>query len=271
MKRLIVNADDFGRSHSINQAVVQAHRHGILTTASLMVNEPGADDAIAAARNHPSLGVGLHLVVAVGKSALDQQKIPRLVDAQKNFSNNPVGAGLKYFFSAPAKRQLEDEIGRQFEKFQASGLVLDHVNGHLNMHLHPTVLDILMRNAERWGVKHFRLTCDPLCLNFQLARGRWAYRISHWLIYRLLAAHARPILRRQGIAHTQSVFGLLQSGRVDENFLGGLLGRLPEGDYELYSHPSLDEFKHELDALISPRMASLIKERGIKLIRYQDL
>ena len=61
-RRLIVNADDFGRSHAINQAVIRAHREGILTTASLMVNESAADEAVALARENPDLGVGLHLV-----------------------------------------------------------------------------------------------------------------------------------------------------------------------------------------------------------------
>jgi len=65
-RRLIVNADDFGRSHSINEAVVRAHREGILTTASLMVNEPGFDEAVAQAREHPQLGVGLHLTLVCG-------------------------------------------------------------------------------------------------------------------------------------------------------------------------------------------------------------
>lgn len=271
MKRLIVNADDFGRSPSINQAIVQAHRHGILTTASLMVNEPAAAEAVAAAKNNPRLGVGLHLSLVAGKSALDRQRIPGLVDEEKKFSNNAVASGFKYFFSAAARKQLEDEIGSQFEKFHATGLALDHVNGHLNMHLHPAVFDLLMRHARRWQVRHFRLTCDPLCLNFQLAGGRFAYRLTHWLIYRLLAARARPVLGRHKIACTRMVFGLLQNGRVDENFMNRLLNRLPEGDYELYSHPSLDEFKHELEALISPRSAALIDTLGIKLIRYQDL
>ena len=69
-RRLVVNADDFGRSQSINQAVVRAHREGILTSASLMVNEPFADEAVALARANPGLGVGLHLTLVCGASAL---------------------------------------------------------------------------------------------------------------------------------------------------------------------------------------------------------
>src|SRR5829696_971185 len=88
-RRLIVNADDFGRSHSINQAVIRAHREGILTTASLMVNEPNFDEAVALAKENPKLGVGLHLTLILGHSALPKEKIPALVNEQKEFPDNP--------------------------------------------------------------------------------------------------------------------------------------------------------------------------------------
>ena len=68
-RRLIVNADDFGRSRSINEAVIRAHREGILTSASLMVNEPACGEAVALARENPDLCVGLHLSLLCGRSA----------------------------------------------------------------------------------------------------------------------------------------------------------------------------------------------------------
>src|SRR5271166_6323221 len=84
-RRLIVNADDFGRTTAVNQAVVRAHREGILTTASLMVNEPATDEAVALARQHPKLGVGLHLTFLFGHSVLDHAQIPGLVNPQREF------------------------------------------------------------------------------------------------------------------------------------------------------------------------------------------
>ncbi len=78
-------------------------------------------------------------------------------------------------------------------------------------------------------------------------------------------------MRRRGIRHAQITFGLLQNARVDEEYILKLLPELPPGDSELYSHPSLDEFKHEFDALVSPRVKELVKKLGIELIRYQDL
>jgi hopanoid biosynthesis associated protein HpnK len=270
-RRLIVNADDFGRSASINQAVIRAHREGILTTASLMVNEPACEEAVALARENPTLGVGLHLTLLCGHAALPPEQIPGLVNAQGEFPTNPAGAGFRYFFQRSLREQLRHELHAQFQKFRAAGLPLDHVNGHLHLHLHPTVFGILMADAAQLGIKHLRLTCDPLRLNLRAASGHLAYRALHVAIFHPLSARARPALTQRGIRHTEAVFGLLQNARVDEAYVTRLLPQLPAGDSELYSHPSLDEFKNEFDALISPRVREQVQQLGIKLIRYQDL
>jgi hopanoid biosynthesis associated protein HpnK len=269
--RLIVNADDFGRSSSINQAVVRAHRTGILTTASLMVNEPDCEEAVCLARENPRLGVGLHLTFICGHSALAPDRIPGLVNARGEFTNNPAGAGLRYFFQSCLREQLRAEIHAQFERFHATGLPLDHVNGHLHLHLHPVVFSILMQDARELGIQRVRLTFDPFWLNLRVASGHLAYRALHVLIFHPLSAHARPVLRERGLKHTQAVFGLLQNSRVDEPYVLALLPRLPPGDSELYSHPSLDEFKNEFEALVSPRVLQQVQDLGLELIRYQDL
>ena len=270
-RRLIVNADDFGRSRAINDAVVQAHAGGILTTASLMVGEPAFAEAVTLARQNPRLGVGLHLTLSCGHATLPPETIPGLVNARGEFDNRPAALGWRYFFRRDLREPLRREIHAQFEKFRGSGLPLDHVNGHQHLHLHPTILRILMEDADLLGIRHARLTRDPFWLNARLASGAWSYRATHAFIYLCLSARARRAFRRRGIRHTRQVFGLLQNGRVDDAYIMRLLPRLPPGDSELYSHPSLDEFRHEFDALVSPRVKELVKNRGVELIRYQDL
>src|SRR5260221_9106411 len=270
-RRLIVNADDFGRSQSINQAVIRAHREGILTTASLMVNEEAFEEAVARARENPRLGVGLHLTLLCGHSALAPEKILGLVDSQRRFSNSPVQTGFRYFARRSLRASIAAEIEAQFAKFRSTGLPLDHVNGHLHLHLHPTVFDILMQHAQEWGITHLRLTYDPFWMNARLASGRWAYRALHCIIHSLLSRRARPALVERRIKHTEAVFGLLQSDRVDEGYISRLLPVLPAGDSELYSHPCVRQCKPEFDALISPRVRTLVEKLSIKLIRYQDL
>jgi len=270
-RRLIVNADDFGRSSSINTAVIRAHREGILTTASLMVNEPACDEAVALAKQNPKLGVGLHLALLCGRSALPPEKIPGLVNENGEFTNSPFGAGCSYFFRPGLRSQLESEIGAQFERFHATGLQLDHVNGHLHLHLHPVVFGILLRRAPEWGLTRFRLTREPFWLDASLASGRRLHRSLHAAVFFCLSWLAQSRLRRAGIRHSQRIFGLLQNARVTETYLARLLPVLPAGDSELYSHPSLDEFRPEFEALISPLVRELVQRENIELIRYQDL
>jgi hopanoid biosynthesis associated protein HpnK len=255
----------------VNEAVIRAHREGILTSASLMVNEPGLDEAVRLAKENPRLGVGLHLTLLQGHSALPPQKIPGLVNSCGEFSDSPVGVGMKYFFKPNLREQLQSEIHVQFEKFHSTGLPLDHVNGHLHLHLHPAVFKILMVDSEKLGIRHLRLTRDCLSRSRKISRGHYFYKISHAAIFEMLSRRVRKTLAQKKILHTQITFGLLQNALVDEEYIMKLLPELPPGDSELYSHPSLGEFKHEFDALVSPRVKELAKQLGIELIRYQDL
>ena len=269
--RLIVNADDFGLSHYVNDAVIRAHRDGILTSASLMVNEPACDEAVKIAKENPKLGVGLHITLLMGHSALPAGKIPGLVNNRGEFSDSPVSTGMKYFFNSGLRKQLRAEIRAQFEKFRATGLPLDHVNGHLHFHLHPVVFKILMEDSDTLGISHLRLTRDCFSRSRRTSHGHLLYRISHAAIFEMLSSRARRPLEQKKIRHAQITFGLLQNARVDEEYILKLLPELPPGDSELYSHPSLGEFEHEFDALVSPRVRELVNKLGIELIRYQDL
>jgi chitin disaccharide deacetylase len=268
-RRLIVNADDFGRSSSINRAVIQAHRDGILTTASLMVGGEAMEEAVELAREHPRLGVGLHLTLVCGRAVLPGAELVGVTDAEGWLDANPIRAGWRYFTDRRLRGGLRREVEAQFDRFRRTGLRMDHVNGHLHFHLHPTVLGMWVGLAGSGG--GVRLTRDPLVLNLRLARGRWGYRLSHAVVFAGLSAWARSRLAARGWRFTGAVFGLLQNGLVDEAYVLGLLARLPAGDSELYAHPSMGEFRHELAALVSVRVTQAVRAAGVRLIRYQDL
>lgn len=269
-RRLIVTADDFGRSASINQAVEQAHRDGVLTCASLMVNGECFDQAVHIAKRNPSLGVGLHLTLCCGRATLGTDVIPGLVNDDGTLPESAVAAGLAYFFSKKLRIELQEEIAAQFDKFEATGLPCDHINGHLHMHMHPAILPIVIAEAQKRRIKGIRLT-RPTQLEWRLGQGRWFYRRSHWTIFRRLARRAKRQLSGAGLAFAEQVFGLLEDTRVTEEFVLKLLPELPTGNSELYSHPSLDEFRREYEALVSERVRRMVAEQKIELIRYQDL
>ena len=195
VRRLIVNADDFGLSPSVNEAVVRAHREGILTSASLMVSEPGFDEAVKLAKENPRLGAsGLHLTLLMGHSALPPAQIPWLVNTRGEFSTQPALTGMNYFFKRGLRLQLRAEIHAQFEKFHATGLTLDHANGHLHMHLHPVVFSILMEDAAKLRIRHLRFTRDCLARSRRMTSGHLFYRGSHAAIYEWLSSRAREPL-----------------------------------------------------------------------------
>ncbi|HMX28232.1 MAG TPA: ChbG/HpnK family deacetylase, partial [Blastocatellia bacterium] len=117
---LIINGDDFGHSEAVNRAIIQAHREGVLTSASLMVNERAAAQAVELAKANPALAVGLHLVLVLGRAALPHAELTHITDADGNFSDSSFKAGVQYYFSRAARRELRQEMRAQFERFAAT-------------------------------------------------------------------------------------------------------------------------------------------------------
>jgi chitin disaccharide deacetylase len=161
VKRLIVTADDFGAAREVNDAVETAHRHGILTAASLMVAAPAAGDAIARAQRLPSLRVGLHVVLSEGRPLLPASAVSRLIDRNGRFRSNLTAQGVALACSSRARRQLAAEITAQFAAFRDSGLSLDHCNVHQHFHLHPLVGELLASIGRRFGVRAVRVPLEP--------------------------------------------------------------------------------------------------------------
>ena len=269
----IIVADDFGSSVSVNRAVIEAHVRGVLTCASLMVGGEAWEEAVQLAGAHPSLGVGLHLTLACGRSVLPGKQIPHLADQDGLLDASPVRAGWRCFVNGLVRRDAEREIRAQFERFRNTGLPLDHVNGHLNMHLHPSVLPGTLECLRAVPRPMMRLTRDPLHTNLRLARGRWTYRLSHWMIFGILSLWARTSLAKAGVGHADRVFGLLQSGNMNRDYVMRVLRILPPGVSELYFHPETDGGGGNVDlqSLVHPDIRRLMDDRGIVPVRYSDL
>jgi hopanoid biosynthesis associated protein HpnK len=280
---LIVNGDDFGLSPQVNAGIIHAHRHGILTSTSLMISAPAWQDAVARAKETPSLSVGLHLTLVQGRATLPSHFTSALTDFGGNFLDNPTYAGLRYFFLPRAREQVRDECRAQIEKFLATGLLLGHVDGHLNIHMHPTVLDILIPLLREYNISAMRVTHEPLALSLTLdprsgLRKRWES-----MIFTRLALRAKKKLLATRIVFPSTLFGLHQSGEVTESYLLRLIPQLTPGVTELYCHPAFlpcPEVQRwtpayrrdvELDALTRRSVRNALEERGVKLISYREL
>ena len=277
---LIVTADDFGIHEAVNEAVGIASQAGVLTAASLMVGAPAAEDAVRRARALPQLRVGLHLVLADGLAVLSREEIPDLVDSQGRFGDGMWLDGVRYFALPALRRQLEAEIRAQFAAFARTGLVLDHVNAHKHFHLHPTLLRMIVRVGREFGMGAVRVPYEPL---WYATRGGGVGAMVGNAFLLPWVALMKARLRAGGIAHNDQVFGLANTGQVDENTLVDILAKLPPGVTEVYLHPAVDtqgpitsamsDYRHsaELAALLSPRVASAVAATGATLGGYGDL
>ncbi len=279
---LIINGDDFGYSAAVNRAIIQAHREGVLTSASLMINEAAADEAVALAKANPTLAVGLHLVLVLGKAALPHAEIPGITNAEGRLTDSSFQAGIKYYFSAAARRELRREMRAQFERFVKTGLNFSHVDGHTHLHQHPVIFDELIRLCEEFDVRRVRVVKGEMRLSLSLDRKHLPIKLVWGTVFNLLGRWCERRLSEHGFVQPQKVYGLLQSGDMNENYLLGLLERMPKLSSEIYAHPlafDADEKAKrenpggatELQALLSSHLRQAIESAGFKLATYEGL
>jgi hopanoid biosynthesis associated protein HpnK len=235
--QIILNADDFGASSSINAAIRQAHQEGVLTSTSLMVAGKAVTEAIALARGMPDLAVGLHLVVVGGRSVLPPDEIPHLVNRYGEFARDALRAGLIYFFNSATRRELALELQAQFARFAESGLPLSHVDGHQHMHLHPTVFSLLLPLLDQYNVSGLRLPRDELWLSLRYDRHRAALKTCWALVFGILDRWCLRQLWGRSLVIPDRVYGFMQSGQMQEAYVLKLLQELHVPTAELYFHP----------------------------------
>jgi hopanoid biosynthesis associated protein HpnK len=269
VKKLIVTGDDFGFSLQVNEAIEEAHRHGILSCASLMVGAKATADAVERAKRLSSLRVGLHLVLVDGSPVLPPETIPNLVDGRGRFSSHLLSAGINFFFQQEVRQQLEAEIRAQFQGFQKTALPMDHVNAHHHLHLHPTVSSLLFKVGREYGMKAVRFPYEPPIPSWRASGKGLPRRFAAWLILFPWVALLKRRLRRAKVHANDFVFGMNDSGHVHLDLVLRFLKFLPQGVTEIYFHPGDDP--NELAALTSPAMQQALLTSQIETITFCDL
>lgn len=268
MRTLTVTADDFGASSDVNAAVIETHRGGIVTSASLMVTGPAAEEAVRLARAHPTLSVGLHLVLADGRPSLPANEVPDLVSPEGNFPRSPTRAGLRMHFSRAARAQVRREVAAQLQAFRRTGLPLAHVDGHHHLHMHPIVLSALAELAGEYDIPSIRLPAEELAPALATDPVRAPRNLLWSAIFRCLSIVARRRMRRAGVRFADRVYGLLGTGRIDERYLLALVPRMRGRRVELYAHPSASPSRRgsaEREALMSARVRRAVESAGFAL------
>jgi chitin disaccharide deacetylase len=279
LKRLIVNGDDFGLSPEVNAGIAQARRDGILRSASLMVAEPAASAAAEIARADPELDVGLHVVVCRGRSLLDASRLDAAVRAPGRFIDSPVAAGMRYFFDRSMRAAMADELRAQVERHLELVGYLNHIDGHLNFHVHPLFADILVDLAVEYKVPCIRLPRERAMTTLRLRRDHAPRKLVESIIFRTLSRRTARMMADRGLTSTDALFGLHQSGHLTEDYVVGVLDRLRDGTTEFYFHPAADiggvppaaAAQLEVEILTSPRVRAAIARNGIELITFAGL
>ena len=290
MRRLIVNADDFGFTAGINRAIVEAHTRGIVTSTTLMANGRAFTDAVCSAATVPRLSVGCHVVLIDGVPVLDAKQLPSITTS--NSSGSRFRDGLKSFAArALAGRlnplQIELEVSAQIRRLQSAGVSVSHVDTHKHTHLFPAVLRPLLRAARACDVRAVRNPfgpSKPLKSSALLARpGLWT-RYAEVRILRTLAAKFREAATREGFVTPDGTLGIVVTGALDEKLFRGIAAIIPEGTWEFVCHPGYNDAdlssattrlrqsrETELQVLTMPEARQLLLDQGIALISYCDL
>ena len=278
MKRLIVNADDFGMTHGINRGIIEAHGKGIVTAASIMVTGWAFEEAVQLARENPILDVGLHLSLTAGRPASNDPAVNRHLTSHGTFrlTNRDLLINLILHTISPSIPYREIEA--QFRKALDARLPITHIDGHESIHLFPGIREMVFELMGRYGIPFMRLSYEEIGL-------RRLWKLKRWkkVLINLFGLRLRRQIRRHGIRTTDSYFGTFDAGYLGKERLMATISNLKEGTSEIMCHPGYrdDAFDRicggrylpdqELRALMDAEVRSLLHERGIHLISFKDL
>jgi hopanoid biosynthesis associated protein HpnK len=277
--RLILNADDFGLTAGVNRAILELHRAGVLTSASLMARAAATDEAIELARATPSLGVGCHVVLVDGEPVLRAQNLPTLVDPRTGRFYPTLGAFLKFLLIGRIRSsEIEAETAAQIALLQKRGLQVTHIDTHKHAHMFPAILRPVLRAARAAGIRTVRNPFEPAWSRRATPGGLWLRRAEVRLL-RCLEPAFRRIVAEEGFTTTDGAIGVLATGTLDSTTVSSLLRNLPEGTWELVTHPGYND--SDLAQAHTRLLASRETERealsalehfsGIERISFADL
>ena len=285
MRRLIINADDFGLTQGVNRAIIEGCTKGIVTSATIMANGTAFQGAADSAKSLPRLGTGCHVVLLDGMAVASG--LHTLTNGRGHFRNS-----LKEFARAAwqkkiASSEVQREAEAQIRKIQLSGITLTHVDSHKHTHIFPQILRPVLRAAKAHGIRAVRNPFEPMrSWPRWLAAGKPGLWVRSFAVAALhyFAEGFREAIREEDMLTTDGTLGIAATGLLDQRILLALLQALPEGTWELVCHPGyadadlattgtrlIQSRQVELQALTSRETKEMLDACGIELISYADL
>jgi chitin disaccharide deacetylase len=287
VRRLIVNADDFGFTMGVNRAIVEAHTNGIVTSSTLMANGRAFAGALESSKMLPRLSVGCHVVLIDGEPALGDSQVSSLTAGNSRFRDSLKSFSWRALSGRLDGQQIEAETTAQIRKLQAGGITVSHLDTHKHTHVFPVVLKPLMRAARGCGVRAIRNPFGPrrpLRTYDLLARPSLWTRYAEVRTLRALASKFTAAARREGFVTPDGTFGIVVTGQLDESLFRAIAELIPEGTWEFVCHPGYNDAdlqsantrlresrETELRVLTMPVARELLAKQNIQLMSYHDL
>jgi hopanoid biosynthesis associated protein HpnK len=285
VRRLIINADDFGLTSGVNRAILEAYTSGVVTSATLIANASAFDEAVHLAALTDQFEVGCHVVLVDGAPIMGTQQVPSLIDHGKgvHFRDGAGSLGLAAWSGRINPQHIAAEATAQMNKLKAAGIRITHIDTHKHVHMFPKVLEALVGAAQACGVRAIRNPFEPLRFAQFLRKGDR----KRWLQVKalsVLAGKFREIVHKAGMVTTDGSLGIVATGSLNHASFRDFIENCPEGTWELVCHPGyvdrdLGNIRTrlrqsralELEVLTSTAAQDLLRHEGIKLISYRDL
>jgi predicted glycoside hydrolase/deacetylase ChbG (UPF0249 family) len=287
VKNLIVNADDLGWTDGVNRGIVEAFRHGIVTSTSLLANGAAFAAGVEAARSTPGLGVGVHLNLSDGPPVANPQTVASLVNRDGEFASGPESLLLRRARRGLVLAEVENEWDAQIQKIRNAGITPTHLDGHKHVHMLPGLFEIALKLAKRHDVGAIRVSLEASSLRAALSSGS---KQNAGVVMKqgvqarglkLLARDAHVQARHAGISTADYFCGIAQTGELTREGVAQFVKSLPDGTTELMCHPGYadaalrktttrlqDSRQSELQILTDTGIRNLLASLGIRLIDY---
>ena len=283
MRRLIINADDFGLTAGINRGILQANQQGVVTSATLMACGAAFDAAVEATRSAESLALGCHLVLLDGKPISPASDVPTLMESD-GFRRDVMGFGLAAIAKRIAPEHIELEVAAQIRRLQAAGIEVTHVDTHKHSHIFPAVLRPLVRACQACGVRKIRNPFLPAYLKSDGGGLRLWKRLAQLRLLNRFRKTFSETIQAAGMLSTDGSVGVVATGSLKPLHFERILRALPEGTWEFVCHPGYNDDdlarvntrlresrEIELEIMTSPGSRELIRSENIELISYREL